>query len=59
LDESREKKTAKVITDVKIQDGKFYYKINGPGFTDYNDEFSVNQFINYACSDDGHNIGIS
>lgn len=48
----------KPITNLKIQDGKLYYKIDSDGFGDKNEKFSVNQFINYAINGK-HFIGLS
>lgn len=47
-----------IITNLKIQDKKLYYTINKNGIGDYNDYFSINQFINYAI-DGKHPIGLS
>lgn len=47
-----------IITDLRIQEGKLYYKINTDGLGDKNDKFSINQFINYAI-DKRHPIGLS
>ena len=47
-----------LITELKIQNGKLFYKVNNEGFGDYNSEFSANQFINYAI-DGKHPIGLS
>lgn len=43
---------------LKIQDGKLIYKIKTAGIGDYNNEFSINQFINY-CIGGNHAIGLS
>lgn len=47
-----------VFNTLKIQDGKLIYKINAAGIGDYNDDFSINQFINY-CIGGNHIIGLS
>jgi hypothetical protein len=47
-----------IVSDLKIQDGKLFYKLATQSFGDYNDKFSINQFIN--CGVDGkHPIGLS
>ena len=47
-----------VITNLKIQDNKLFFKLNYPGLGDYNDEFQGNQFINHAI-DSNASIGLS